>query len=42
MLGQDFKPKKDIFIGRVSREVSSFLTEDGHQNIAISNSQKFN
>jgi hypothetical protein len=27
--GKDFKPKRDQHIGRMARDITSFLTEDG-------------
>lgn len=31
LIGQDFKPRRNVHIGRVGRERSSFLTQDGHK-----------
>jgi hypothetical protein len=42
MIGSDFKPGKDSYIGRVGRDRSCLLTEDGKNDLGLSNHQKFN
>jgi len=37
LIGQDFKPRRDLEIGRIGRERTGFLLEDGKTNAISGN-----